>query len=209
MFVWIYILYCLIAITFLGIFLPDGVGGGLHNVPLFITLVLILVLILLVRLIKYLKVFSKAKKLLRDKGYTVLKCSVLPTRLRREKNCHIVAEKDGKTVRIYVEKPKKSYLTYHFVSEGIAEIYKFTRLTIKPGMWQANIISKKLDKKKVGTRQFVWSDTELENDICMVLFNKLPDFITDSVSEETLYNGSKICKKVYLFDLNGLERDFE
>lgn len=208
MFAWIYFLYCLIAITFVGIFLPEGVGGGLHNVPLFITLILILAVILIVRLVKYLKVFSYAKGYLKEKGYTVLECRVLPTFWRRNKGCHIVAEKDGKTVRIYVEKPRKSYLTYHFVSEGMAEIYKFTRLTIKPGMYQANIISKKLDKKRVGTRQFNWSKEELENDICVVLFSQLPDFITDSVSKEALYNGSKICQKVYLFDLNGFDRIF-
>lgn len=209
MFVWIYLLYCLIAITFLGIFLPEGVGGGIHNVPLFITFVLILTVIFSVRLIKYLKVFSLAKKHLRAKGYTVLECSVLPTSWQRKKHCHIVAEKDGKTVRIYVEKPKKSYYTYHFSSEAMAEIYKSTRLAIKPSMWQANIISKKLDRKRVGTRKFNWSEEELANDTCVVLFSQLPDFITDSESKEALYNGSKICDKVYLYDLNGFDRSFK
>ena len=66
MIVWLYILYALIAIVVIGIFLPNGIAGGLDNVPLLIVILSILLIVVLFKMIRYFRMFLIAKKHLKN-----------------------------------------------------------------------------------------------------------------------------------------------
>lgn len=79
---WLYILYALIAIVFIGIFLPNGISGGLDNVPLLIALLSILLIVVLVKMIRYFRIFSIAKKHLNKCGFEIANCNIFGDRGR-------------------------------------------------------------------------------------------------------------------------------
>ena len=81
-----YVVYCLIAIILLGIFLPDGVGGEIHNPYLLLFLSIIAVTILLVKFFKYLRFCLSVKKELKSKGYEIIHFSILPMCLRKKQS---------------------------------------------------------------------------------------------------------------------------
>ena len=200
---WRYIIYCLIVVLLCGIFIPDGIDGEIDNIPLLILLISALVIFLVIKSILYIKTFVRAKSHLIKSGYEILSFSFAPMCLRKSKAHHIVAKKDDKTVKIFVLSVSKAYLTYHFEDINQIELYKSTRLTIKPRVGQANIVSGHIDTKMVGRKQLYWQDSDFENATCIVLFNKLPNAVKDSINRNSLFNGDKICNKALLFDIKG------
>ena len=146
------------------------------------------------------------KKLLIKNGFTVTQTLLIP-KLKNSKCYHISAKKDEKTVNIYITKRRNSYVTYHFETENKAEIYKHTRLAIKPQVRQAYIVSPKVENRKMGEENFFWEESDFaKNTENILLFKKLPNNVTDTKSQAPLSNGDKIIGKVSLYDINGFER---
>ena len=202
-----YIVYCLLVILFCGIFIPDGIDGEINNLPLLILIISVLLITLLVKLALYIKIFAKAKHHLIKNGYEIQGFSLLPSLLRKNKAYHIIAKKNDDIYKILILSSSKYYLTHHFESVNLIELYKSTRLTIKPNVRQANIISGHVDTKMVGKRKLHWNDSDFENATCIILFNKLPCVVKDSLSRTNLDNGDKICNKALLYDFNGFVRN--
>ena len=198
-------MYSLIAIVAVGIFLPDGISGGLDNVPYLIVLLLILLTVLTVKVVRYIRIFRFAKKQLRKNGFAVQKCRYIPP-FCGSKKCNIVACKDNLTIRISILKITKKYLTYHFEDVNTMELYKSTRLAIKPEVRQANIISGHVQTQMVGTKLLNWKIAHNPNEVNILLFDKFPNMVTDSQNREGLGNGDKICGKVFVYNLSGFER---
>lgn len=198
-----YLVFCLIAIVLLGIFLPDGIGGEIHNPYLLIFLSSIAVIILSVKFIRYLRFCLSAKKELINKGYSIVYFNILPIGLRKKQN--IIAVKNEKVVNISFIYVTKKYLRYHFESINKIELYKSTRLTVKPSVRQANIISPKVETRKVSTKYLNWvfdtKDKETENQIKIIVFNTMPNTVTGTYSREYLSNGDKVDNSTYIYDL--------
>ena len=197
-----YIVYCLIVILLCGIFIPDGIDGKIDNVPLLIFLISILFITLIIKAILYIRPFIKAKKHLIQNGYTIQHFSISPMC----KSHHIVASKGDKAIKIFVLNVTRAYLTYHFDTINKLELYKSTRLAIKPRVGQANIISDHVDTKMIGSKKLHWQNSDFENATCIVLFNKLPSVVKDSTSRTALGNGDIICNKAILYDIKGFVR---
>lgn len=206
MFVWWYILFSLIVVVATGIFLPDGISGGVKNLPYLFILLSILVIALSIKLFKYLRFFWTAKKHLKKNGYQLIYCSCLPFLLRKEKEYNILAKKGEGLVKILIINVKKSYLTYHFEGINKIEFYKSTRLTIKPDVRQANIISPTVTTQKVGEKTLFWSENEAENEKRILLFNRFPNLVKDAMHSEGLGNGDKIMSEIYIYNLDGFLR---
>ena len=188
------------------IFLPVYEGGEFRNIPLFIIIVSIALILTIIKLLRYILFVLKIRKQLVRNGYTVTATNFVPN-LKSSKCYHLSGEKEGKTVNIYIAKRKNSYVTYHFENENKAELYKHTRLTIKPEVRQAYIISPYVDNKKVGEEYFFWSEEDFsENTENILLFKKLPNNIKDTINPLPLDNGDKINGKVLLFDKNGFAK---
>lgn len=205
MLLWWYILYSLIAIVAIALFLPNGIAGGINNLPLLIILLSLLIILYLVKLIRYIKIFSRAKKHLKGCGYTIEKTCIFSPFFGKKK-FNIVAKKESQILNIYILNVTKSYLTYHFDDANTVELYKSTRLAIKPSVRQANIVSGHVDTKKVGTKKLGWSSEANQNETNILLFSKFPNLVKDSKHQEGLGNGDKICDKIYLYNLSGFER---
>ena len=201
------LLLCWIVALVVGIiFLPDYEGGEFRNIPLFIIIVSIALILTIIKLLRYILFVLKIKKQLVRNGYTVTATNFVPN-LKNSKCYHLSGEKDGKIVNIYIAKRKNSYVTYHFENENKAELYKHTRLTIKPEVRQAYIISPHVDNKKVGEEYFFWSEEDFsENTENILLFKKLPNNVRDTKSSLPLDNGDKINGRVLLFDINGFTK---
>ncbi len=201
-----YIVYCLIVILLCGIFIPDGIDGEINNVPLLILLISVLTVLLIIKTILYVKTFTSAKRHLIKNGYEIQDFSTLPLCLRKGKAHHIVAKNGDKAIKIFVLNASRTYLTYHFEAVNQIELYKSTRLTIKPKIGQANIISGRIDTRMIGRKRLYWQDSDFENATCIVLFNKMPNAVKDSVNRSPLGNGDKICNKAVLYDIKGFVR---
>lgn len=200
------LIYWVIAVLAGAIFLPDYEGGSFRNIPLFIIVASIAVILTVIKILRYIFFVLKIKKQLIKNGYNVTQTSLVPN-LKNSKCYHLSGEKDGKTVNIYIAKRKNSYVTYNFENENKAELYKHTRLTIKPEVRQAYIISPHVDNKKVGDIYFFWSEEDFsENTENILLFKKLPNNVRDTKSSTPLDNGDKINGRVLLFDINGFTK---
>ncbi len=200
------IIYWVIAFIFGIIFLPEYDGGEFRNVPLFIIVASIALILTIIKILRYALFVLKIKKLLIKSGYTVTATSFVPN-LKNSKCYHLSGEKDGKTVNIYIAKRKNSYVTYQFENENKVALYKHTRLTIKPSVRQAYIISPHVESKKTGEIYFFWKEEDFrENTKNILLFKKLPNNVKDTKHSNPLDNGDKICDKVFLYDINGFEK---
>ena len=142
----------------------------------------------------------RIKKLLVKNGYVVTKTSFLPN--LKNSNCyHLSGLKGEKAINIYIAKRKNSYCTYNFETENKAILYKHTRLTIKPTVRQAYIISPHVESKKIGEEYFFWKQEDFsESTENVLLFKKLPNNVRDTKSSLPLDNGDKINGRVLLFD---------
>lgn len=198
-----YLVYCLIAIVLLGIFLPDGIGGEIHNPYLLLFLSLIALTILAVKFFKYLHFCLSVKKELKRKGYEIIHFNIAPLILRKKQS--IIAKKNEKTVNVSLIYVTRKYLRYHFESINRIELYKSTRLAIKPSPRQANMISSKVETRKVSSKILKWEESAGEQ-IKLIVFNAFPNLITDTYSREGLYHGDKIAKECYLYDLKHLDK---
>ncbi|MBQ8163336.1 MAG: hypothetical protein IJZ93_03095 [Clostridia bacterium] len=199
----IYIVYCIIVIAAVALFGFNTDGISFRNIPLLVSIISVILLLLIIRFIKYVCVFAKAKSKLKKSGYSVVKCNILPPVFRKNKGSHIVASKDGCTVNIFVMIVKRAYLRYHFEDINTLELYKSTRMAIKPRFRQANIVSEHVETKKVGTKKLYWDDNDTLS-TRVVMFNKLPSAITHSISSQALCHGDKICGKIILYNLERL-----
>ena len=198
-----YLVYCLIAIVLLGIFLPDGIGGEIHNPYLLLFLSLIALTILAVKFFKYLHFCLSVKKELKNQGYEIIHFSIMPIPLRKKQS--IIAKKNDKTVSVSLIYVTRKYLRYHFESINRIELYKSTRLAIKPSPRQAHMISQKVETINVSTKILKWEESAGEQ-IKLIVFNVFPNLITDTYSREGLYHGDKIAGDGYLYDLKHLDK---
>lgn len=198
-----YLVYCLIAIVLLGIFLPDGIGGEIHNPYLLLFLSIVAVTILAVKFFKYLHFCLSVKKELKSKDYEIIHFSIMPIPLRKKQS--IIAKRNEKTVNVSLIYVTKKHLRYHFESINRIELYKSTRLAIKPSPRQANMISSKVETRKVSSKILKWEESAGEQ-IKLIVFNAFPSLITDTCSREGLYFGDKISGEAYLYDLKHLEK---
>lgn len=198
-----YLVYCLIAIVLLGIFLPNDIGGEIHNPYLLLFLSIVAVTILAVKFFKYLHFCLSVKRELKSKGYEIIHFSIMPILLRKKQS--IIAKKNEKTVSVSLIYVTRKYLRYHFESINRIELYKSTRLAIKPSPRQAHMISSKVETRNVSTKILKWEESAGEQ-TKLVVFNVFPNLITDTYSHEGLYFGDKIAKECYLYDLKHLDK---
>ncbi len=200
-----FIIYAIVLIIAGGLFLPKY-GGEARNVPIFVIIASVIAILILVKLLKYVLLVFKVKKLLTKNGYTVTQTRLVP-KLKNSKCYHISATRDEKTVNVYITKRRNSHVTYHFETENKAELYKHTHLAIKPEVRQAYIVSPHVERRKTGEEYFFWNKEDFsENTENILLFKKLPNNVTDIVHQTSLGNGDKILDKVSLYSIDGFQK---
>ena len=199
-----YIIYCLLVLVSGWLFLPKSGSTELRNVPVLITILCLVILYLAYKHIKLLSFATKVKKELKQRGIKVQK-----TRLYFQK-CYIVAESDTDRFDICLVSVKNRYYRYHFANAENIEIYKSTSAITKSSkrgtVAQGATYSRLVRKQKI---QFESNNTDKKAN-CILVMNKYPYSVTDSIKREELDNGECVCSSnVTLFDLKGFSKFIE
>ncbi|MBE6601935.1 MAG: hypothetical protein E7637_05455 [Ruminococcaceae bacterium] len=93
---------------------------------------------------------------------------------------------------------KRTYQRYHFDRVDRLEFYRANRVVFNSIKAYGGTISKLVEVKQVGKQNLKWDDS---SQIRIVLFDKLPEQISDTKKKECLGTGDRICASdVYLLD---------
>ena len=120
---------------------------------------------------------------------------------------NIIFKSEKKELNIVFLVKKKKYQNYFFKDINNVEFYRSNRVVFNNIKAHGATISKAVETKSVGKQKIKWKQYDMgHNGTNILLFDKLPFKISDSVKKEELGNGDRICSSnVYLFDLNGLQ----
>ena len=104
----------------------------------------------------------------------------------------------NKIAQIVLLSRKRKYQRYHFDSINKLEFYRSNRVVFNGGKAKGATSSKLVETNLVGKQTVKWDDSA---EIRMIVFDKLPSQITDSVKKENLGVGERICASdICLFD---------
>ena len=196
-----YVLYVLTAFVAILLFCPTTDGQHIRNLPLLIVIIAIIVGLLIYRLIRRAVFMKKVKKTLKNSGCEIIKTHFNPFASRLKGRYSITFKKDGKTICATLLMKKRKYQRYHFANIDYLEFYRSNRVVFNSTRTRGAIISDLVETKLVGNQKLIWD----EADVNLVVFNKIPDHITDSKTKNLLGKGDKICgTETYIADVEHL-----
>ena len=150
----------------------------------------------------------KTQRLLNQKGFKCVKFFVFPLGSMLHGRYNMIFRSETEELNIVFLVKKKKYQHYFFKDINRIEFYKSNRVVFNNIKAYGATISKSVETKLVGKQKIKWQlyDMSFERKN-ILLFDKLPFKISDSVKKEELGNGDQICcSNIYLYDLNGLRR---
>ncbi len=202
--------YALFAYAILIIAKPQPYETGIQNIPLLVAIFVIFFAYKLRNIPKHILLSFKIKRLLSNNRTRIKAFSALPRSYGKCGTFDIVADGRKNTLNIVVIARKNKYLRYHFDNPERLEYYNGGRYI---ATWRGNkrfqIQVGMVDTTKLkGKRRLPWRDID-ERDINIVVFDKLPVAVSDSVSRETVCNGQKLCGKIYLYDFESFKANIE
>ena len=193
-----YIIYTIVGIIGFFLFVPLHGSSEIRNFPLFVLLVSLNLIAIMVRLFKYLILMTKAKKLLQQKGMRPTRIIFFPWLSRFHGRYSMMFQHEGKNVQIMFLSRKRKYQRYHFDGVHHLEFYNTNRVVFKGSKIRGATISNAIETNMVGKQKLKWDETA---SIRVILFDKFPDIISDSVNKEALAAGDRIGNEdVYLLD---------
>ena len=193
-----YFVYAALTFIALLLFLPQPGTTEVRNLPLLILILFLIVLIVVRRLLKYAILMAKTKTLLKQNKINLVQCSFLPWASRFYGRYSISFQYKGKKAQIILLSRKRKYQRYHFAHTDLLEFYQANRVAFKRGENEVKL-SKHVTINQVGKQKIKWNPSA---EIRVILFDTLPNEITDSAKKENLGAGDQICASdVYLLDL--------
>lgn len=190
-----YVLYAIAFIISFFLFVPLHGSTEIRNFPLFVLLVSLIMIAILVRLFKYAVLMAKTKKLLKQKGLKPTRTIFFPWASCFHGRYSMMFQYEGKNVQIIFLCVKKNNQLYHFEKNDKLEIYRAIRaVTISPPDSRTKRYRYKfhppLDIHKVGQQRIRWNEAATTR---VILFDKLPEQVTDSANRDGLDAGGRIC----------------
>ena len=185
-----YVVYIVLAMIAGLLFLPKTGTSEIRNLPLLILLLSIICLLALIRFFKYVALIAKTKKLLKTKLGKVTKIRILPFASQFHGHYSISFQHKEKNVQLLLLSQKRNYQRYHFDRADRLEFYRANRVVFNSIRIKGAKISNLVEVNRVGKQRIKWDDSA---EIRVILFDKLPDQITDSVKREALGVGDRIC----------------
>ena len=196
-----YVVYTIFGIIAIFLFMPTTDGRQIRNLPLFIVIIAIIVGLLIYRLIRCAVFMGKVKKTLKNGGCEIIKTHFNPFASRLKGRYSVTFKKDGKAICAILLMKKRKYQRYHFESLERLEFYSSNRAVFNSIKTRGAVISNLVETKLVGNQRLAWD----EADVNLVVFNKIPDHITDSKTKNLLGKGDKICgTETYIADVEHL-----
>lgn len=193
-----YFVYLSLAFVALLTFLPANSTSEIRNKPLLLLILSLILLAILVRLFKYIFFMTKTKKILRRKHIILKQIRFLPWASRFHGRYTITFQWENKAIEIVLLSRKRKYQRYHFDRVDRLEFYRANRVVFNSIKAYGGKISKLVEVKRVGKQKLKWDDS---SQIRIILFDKLPEQISDTAKKECLGTGDRICASgVYLLD---------
>ncbi len=193
-----YVAYFIFGIIAFFMFVPKTGTTEIRNLPILITILVIIVGVILFKLLKRVILLIKIKKLLKNHGVKIIKTRFNPVTSRFHGRYGVTFQLKDKTVNALLLTRKRKYRRYHFESIENLEFYRSNRVVFKSTKIQGATMSNLVETKRVGKQKLSWDIADYN----IVVFDKLPDHITDSKTKNPLGIGDKICgTETYIADI--------
>ena len=192
-----YVGYSILAIIALLLFLPTTDGKEIRNLPLLIALFVIIAGLVLWQLIRRVAFMQRVKKDLENNGCEIIKIGFNPFVAHLHGRYSVTFKRNGKIINALLLIRKRKFHRYHFASLDQLEFYRSNRVVFNSTKTYGAMISNLVETKRVGRQPLKWD----EADCNIIIFNKIPDHITDSKQKNLLVNGDKVCgTETYIAD---------
>lgn len=197
-----YVVWIISAFIAFFMFVPKTGSTEIRNLPVLIAILALAALFLLCQLIRRIVFMRKVKKALKNNRCEIVKTVFNPFAARFHGRFSVTFKTEGRTVNALLLMRKRKYQRYHFESAQDLEFYRSTRVVFNSTKIQGATVSNLVETKMVGKQRLMWS----EADCNIVVFDKLPDHITDSKTKNLLGRGDRICcTNIYISDLASLK----
>ena len=196
-----YVFYSILAIIALFLFLPTTGSNEIRNLPLLIALLVIIAGIILWYLIRRAAFLQKVKKTLKKNSCEIIKTHFNPFAAHLHGRYSVTFKINDKIIcaRLLIKQIK--YQRYHFESAELIEFYRSNRVVFQSTKVRGATISDLVETKKVGRQPLKWDDADRN----IIIFNKIPDHITDSAQKNLLSKGDRVCEtETYIADLESI-----
>ena len=193
-----YVLYVIFAIVAFLLFFPTTGSNQIRNLPLLIALLVIIAGISLWYLIRRAVFLQKVKKTLKKNGCEIIKTHFNPFAARLHGRYSVMFKSNGKIINALLLIRRRKYQRYHFSSIQELEFYRSNRVVFNSTKTYGATISNLVETKKVGRQPLKWDDADRN----IIIFNKIPDHITDSAQKNLLGKGDRVCgTETYIADI--------
>ena len=188
-----YVMYAILMILAGAFFLPEAGSTEIRNLPLLIFILSIALIAFFTRFFKYVAFMEKTKNQLKKNQFELIKCRLFPWESCFQGRYSIVFRHGNSMVELMLMCRRRKYQRYHFESIHRLEFYRANRMAVKGGKiyGYGAKISNAVEVNLVGKQKIKWDNSA---PIRIVLFDKLPDGITDAVKKEHLGAGEFICQ---------------
>ena len=184
-----YVLYVIAAFVAFLLFFPTTDEKHIRNLPLLIVILVVIAGILIYQLIRRAAFMGKVKKALKNSGCEIIKTHFNPFASRLKGRYSVAFKKDGKKICAALLMKKRKYQRYHFENLESLEFYSSNRVVFNSIKTRGAVISNLVETKLVGKQRLTWDTSDLN----VVVFNKIPDHITDSKTKNLLGIGDNVC----------------
>lgn len=204
-----WIIYGVLIVLFSGaLFLPEGGSVTPRNLPLLIGIVCAIVFLYLIGVFRYLLFMWKVKRTLEKKGLRARKAVIVPLPLRLFGRYSMSFS--GKSTDLNITFMIAKRRNYYFADVSHLELYKHSAYAIVGGKNNRSLRKVSGETHLVGKQKLLWGELNVPHTTYILLFNKFPTRITDSIKREELGNGDVICSSsILLMDWKGLCRRLE
>jgi len=185
-----YFVYVALAFIAGFLFLPAMGTTEIRNLPLLLFILSLILLFILIRFFQYALLVVKTKKQLKKIGIHHIKIKFFPWNSFFHGHYSVTFPHKNQVAQIVLLSRKRKYQRYHFDSIKKLEFYRSNRVVFKAALPKGATVSKLVETKLVGKQRLKWDDAA---EIRIILFDKLPVRMTDSVKKEDLGVGEKIC----------------
>ncbi len=197
-----YLVYFILFLISGFLFLPKTGTTEIRNKPLLIFVICLIVIWILIRFFKYVLLMAKTRRLLKQNKKKVIKTQFFPWASLFHGQYSITFQSENEIAQIILISKRRKYQRYHFDSINRLEFYRSNRVVFRSSREQGATISNLVELNQVGKQKIKWDDTAKMR---MIVFDKYPDFITDSIKKENLGTGDLICDSdVSIFDWDSL-----
>lgn len=180
------------------LFLPQSGTTEIRNLPLLLFILSLVLLFILIRFFKYALLVVKTQKQLKKIGVQKTKVNFFPWMSFFHGHYSINFSYNNKVTQIMLFSRKRIYQRYHFDSINKLEFYRSNRVVFNNIKAIGGTISKLIETNLVGKQKIKWDD---DSETRIIIFDKLPEQITDFTKKENLGVGDQIgASNIYLFD---------